>query len=239
MGALCSARCGALRDTKSACLVSFVRVWRRKGPITKALSKDATSIVMTAPKCYCARPAAVRVVKEDTHNKGRAFFVCPRESKDKAHCDFFKWLDAAEPTAARPPAKGHVSGGRCIAPVVVDRIPAGALRSTSMLLPCRQTEQARLDRIEQQLTAVRQRKAADDSDHGNTSDRNEHRRLLTEKFLVENDITHSTFSSGIVLLTTARGELAKLSLKSGKICLTGNNWLYCGHDKLLRLCKGM
>ena len=219
--------------------ISFVRVWRRKGPITKALSKDATSIVMTAPKCYCARPATMRVVKKDTHNKGRAFFVCPRESKDKARCDFFKWLDAAEPTTARPPAKGHVSGGLRIAPVAVDRIPAGALRSTSMLMPCRQTKQARLDRIEQQLTAVRQRQAADDSDHGNTSDRNEHRRLLTEKFLVENDITHNTFSSGIVLLKTARGEAAKLSLKSGKICLTGNNWLYCGHDKLLRLCKGM
>ena len=103
-------RCGFLRDARTACLVSFVRTWRCKGPLTKALSKDATSIVMTAPKCYCARPAAVRVVKKDTHNKGRAFFVCPRESKDKARCDFFKWLDAAEPTAAWPPAKGHVSG---------------------------------------------------------------------------------------------------------------------------------
>ena len=89
---------------------------------------------MTAPKCYCARPAAVRVVKKDTHNKGRAFFVCPRESKDKARCDFFKWLDAAEPTTARPPAKGHVSGGLRIAPAAVDRIPAEVLRNTSMLM---------------------------------------------------------------------------------------------------------
>ena len=161
---------------------------------------------MTATKCYCARPAAVRVVRKDTHNKGRTFFVCARESKDKARCDFFKWLDEAEhTTAALPRANWHAPGGLCIAPAAVDRNPAGALRSTSMPIPCLRTKQARLDRIEQQLTAVRQRQAADDSDHGDTSDRNEHRRLLTEKFLVENDITHSTFSSGIVLLTTARG----------------------------------
>ena len=142
-------RCGSLRDARTACLVSFVRTWRCKDPLTKALSKDATSIVMMAPKCYCARPAAVRVVKKDTHNKGRAFFVCPRESKDKSRCDFFKWLDAAEPTIARPPAQRHVSGGLRTAPVAVDRIPASALRSTSMLMPCQQSKQAWLDRIEQ------------------------------------------------------------------------------------------
>ena len=100
------------------------------------------------------------------------------------------------------------------------------------------TSKRALDHIEQQLTAVRRRQAADYSEYPNTSDRNEHRRLLTEKLLIENGIPYSAFSSGIVLLTTAHGESAKLSLPSGKICLTGNNWLNGGRDQLLRLCKG-
>ena len=100
------------------------------------------------------------------------------------------------------------------------------------------TSKRALDHIEQQLTAVRRRQAADYSEYPNTSDRNEHRRLLTEKLLIENGIPYSAFSSGVVRIPIARGELAKLSLETGNICFTSNNWLNCGRDHLLRICKG-
>ncbi len=123
---------------------SFVRMWRCMDLITKALSKDAKFLVMTAPTCYCAKPAALRTVKKDTQNKGRAFFGCPREPWDKARCDFFQWLEASEPTTAQPPVVGR-------APARLHTAPSG----THTTVPCSHTKQARLDRIERQLTAAR------------------------------------------------------------------------------------
>ena len=75
--------------------------------------------------------------------------------------------------------------------------------------------------LEQQFAAVRKRQGDDDSDWGNTSDRNELSCLSTVKFLLENDIQHSCFSEGIVRVTTARGESLKLSLRTRMGRLTG------------------
>ncbi len=85
---------------------------------------------------------------------------------------------------------------------------------------------------------MKARQAADDRDYENTSDRNELCRLTTTRFLVENDIPFEAHSSGVVTITTARGERARLSLRSGLICFTGNSWLDCKPEKLVRLCKG-
>ena len=61
---------------------------------------------------------------------------------------------------------------------------------------------------------------------------------MTARFLVENDIPFEENSIGVVTITTARGERAKLALRSGLICFTGNNWLDCEPEKLVRLRKG-
>ena len=107
--------------------------------------------------------------------------------------------------------------------------------TTTPCVSCTKYEQ--LQRIDQELAAVTKRLCEDDSDWGNTSDRNEKIRLQRMRTLAEKGIAFEFCGSGVVEIINPRGERMKLGLASGKVCFHGRDWHSCDTDTLIRVCK--
>ena len=67
------------------------------------------------PPCLCGFPSRSFVVRKDSSNKGRRFFVCPVDKR----CTFFEWADTPSSIDSKSNITGKAQGnyGPVVTPV--------------------------------------------------------------------------------------------------------------------------